>query len=438
MPNFTITTLGCKVNQCESEAISASLTADGWSSAAENQPAQLCIVNTCAVTSKAAMQSRQAVRKLIRSHPRARIVVTGCYAQTEPEEISRIKGIHDVIDHGRKHRIPQIVQSPKGGPRSPDLPPASGPDDSQLFAQFPAAAAGHRSRPFLKIHDGCDAFCTYCIVPHARGAGRSMEMEDVLARLTQLQAAGFHEVVLTGIHLGAYGMDLQPSPASLFELLLKIHESKAMDRIRLSSIEPFELNEDIIMLAAQSGSICHHFHVPLQSGDDEILRKMHRPYTRAVFKDLIHRLHHYLPEAAIGTDVLVGFPGESEAAFDHTCGLIEELPLTYLHVFPFSPRKQTPASRFPGQVPSKVTRERCRKLRDIGNIKKLSFYDSFIGKKLEVLVEGREARTTGNVKGITSNYIPVYLDHQEGLKNTLVSVSIDRVTGGRVFGTVME
>lgn len=430
---FRITTLGCKVNQYESDAIAQQLKDMGYIPAGAEDMADLCVVNTCTVTQKASMQSRQAVRQFIRSNSRAQIVVTGCYAQTEPEELKKIDGIHHIIGHGDKHYIPEIISSPKKDLRSLSLI-HSNILHEQHFKQFPEMVFGNRTRPFLKIQDGCDTFCTYCIVPYARGRSRSMPLESVLQNIHCLKKAGFHEVVLTGVHLGAYGLDLSPQ-TSLTDLLALISKSNAMGRVRLSSIEPHELTRDIIKLVAEIGVFCPHFHIPLQSGDDRTLERMHRPYTTSFFENLIVSIKDQVPDAAIGVDILAGFPGETEKAFENTYTLIERLPITYLHVFPFSPRPGTPAAKYPDKVPKKTIKARCESMRRLGNEKKYDFYKKFIGKTVEVLIEGKRDKSTGQLKGITSNYIPVHVVGEDDIFNTLVQVNIEKINkNNTVFG----
>jgi len=433
---FSITTLGCKVNQYESDALAFQLKGSGCHPVHREEKAHLYIINTCTVTQKASMQSRQAVRQAIRSNPGARIIVTGCYAQTEPDEIKKIKGVHHIIGHADKHKIPEIVLSLNR--KDPPYPTIIRRNiiTEQAFEQTPAAVSGNRTRPFLKIQDGCDSFCTYCIVPYARGRSRSMPLENVLENIRQLKQAEYHEVVLTGVHLGAYGLDLSPK-VDLTELLNRIHKSSPMDRVRLSSIEPHELTQDIIRLVAETESFCNHFHIPLQSGDDRVLKKMHRPYTNSFLKDLIIKINQWIPDAAIGVDTLIGFPGETENAFENTYSLIKELPITYLHVFPFSARKNTPASRYPKQVDSKTIKARCEKMRNLGHVKKRNFYTKFKGKKVEILVEDKRDKSTGLLRGITSNYIPVHINGDDNLKNTIVRVRIDSVdSNNKVFGAL--
>ena len=438
MPKFLITTLGCKVNQFESEALAQKLSDDGqWVMLRDKEIADLCIINTCTVTQKASMQSRQAIRQAIRSHPKALIIATGCYAQTEPDEIKKIKGVHHVIGHFDKHKIPDMILTGKEN----ILPSPVLKHKLHHFNSMPSAGLGYRTRPFLKIQDGCNAFCTYCIVPYARGSGRSLPPEQVLDNINKIHQAGYHEVVLTGINLGNYGIDLGKRESGLFDLLKRIRKSCTIDRVRLSSIEPPELTEDIIKCVAKSGSgpgkICHHFHIPLQSGDDFILKRMHRPYSRSFFIDLVEKIHMRLPDAAIGVDTLIGFPGESDRAFENTYSLIEQLPVSYLHVFPFSPRRGTPAYAYPERVDSLVIKKRCQKMRTLGKHKRSVFYNKFKGKILEILIEGKQKKSTNLLKGITSNYIPVLVKGADSLKNTMANVTINEVNdNNQVFGTI--
>ncbi len=446
MTTFTIKTLGCKVNQFESEALEQALAHQGYTVDSGNRPADICIINTCTVTQKASMQSRQAIRQAIRANPGARILVTGCYAQTEPEAIQKIAGVHEIVGHADKSRIPEILSNTAAVPPTPFCVHGkrSTDDSRQLTVNGQQAAIpgldlrkrGFRTRPFLKIQDGCNAFCTYCIVPHARGRSRSLPMETVLESIGRLKADGFQEIVLTGIHIGHYGLDLEPGTC-LTDLLAAIESADLMKRVRISSIEPAEISDELIDRVAKSQVFCRHFHIPLQSGDNGVLKRMNRPYTRELFQNLVLGIHDRIPDAAIGADVLVGFPGESDAAFDQTLSLISSLPITYVHVFPFSPRKGTPAYGFPDQVPPAVVKARCGSIRMLGKAKKKSFYRGHIGKEAQILIEGRRDAATGLLKGLTSNYIPVMLEGEDHLKNKLAKARIIRMQGeAAMFGRI--
>jgi len=434
MPKFTTATLGCKVNQCESESIAQCLALSGWTNAQNGSRADLCIINTCTVTHKASMQSRQAIRHAMRSNPGAQIIVTGCYAETEPDELKKIKGIHRIIGQNEKDRIFEIIKKeinytlPCSFVCEEDI-------SENGFMIAPAFNSGSRTRAFLKVQDGCDAFCSYCIVPYARGRSRSMPVERVIESINNLREAGYREVVLSGIHLGRYGIDLTPE-TSISSLLSLINDLKIAERIRLSSIEPNELSPEIIKLAVDSDNICHHFHIPLQSGDDDILNKMRRPYTREFFKTVVKRINESIPDASIGADILVGFPGETDSAFENTYSLIEELPVSYLHVFPFSPRNKTPASSFPDRVPAEIVKERCARMRKLGNLKKNFFYQKAVGTIVNVLVEDKRDVANDLLKGTSSNYLSVLIHGEDGIKNKIVKTSIDRIDGRFAFGTI--
>jgi threonylcarbamoyladenosine tRNA methylthiotransferase MtaB len=435
MPKFSITTLGCKVNQAESEALAHELLSSDWSATTGCDQAEVCIVNTCAVTQKAAMQSRQAVRKAIRANPKARVIVTGCYAQTAPREIDEIDGVDYVVGHDKKLSIGRMIRT-DGDKASETRDSAfSGMRPKRGFQRMPTATSAPRTRPFLKIQDGCDAFCTYCIVPYARGAGRSMPLDDVLQSVEQLAAAGFHEVVLTGIHLGAYGHDLAPA-TRLAELMERIDDKKSITRVRISSIEPFELTGEVIQRVARSDIFCQHFHIPLQSGDNRILKKMGRPYSPQNFYELISRIHKLMPDAAIGVDTLIGFPGESEAAFDSTYKLIADLPVSYLHVFPFSSRPGTAADKMANKVDPAVIKARCERIRKLGHQKRLKFYGRFTEKSLPVLIETKREGSSGLLKGISSNYLPVLIDGNDDLQNKIVEVKIEKLEGNKLYGVL--
>ncbi len=437
MPKFSITTLGCKVNQAESEAIARDLRSTDWFQTSDCGDSTVCIVNTCTVTQKASMQSRQAIRKAIRDNPDARIVVTGCYAQTAPHEINNIDGVDYIVGHDKKMTISRLVHSNGDTDLSPTLSTVETISNS-VQLQPPAVAATYsRTRPFLKIQDGCNAFCTYCIVPYARGRSRSLPMADVLDSIDELAAAGFHEVVLTGIHLGAYGRDLSP-PLDLATLLGRIRDSRPIDRVRLSSIEPLELNNEVILTVADSEIFCRHFHIPLQSGDDRILYQMGRPYSRQTFSDLILKIKKVMPDAAIGVDALIGFPGESDSAFRHTYDLIDDLPMSYLHVFPYSARPGTPAADLPEQIPHNIIRDRCEQLRKLGEKKRRHFYRDHLGKKVSVLIESKRDRESGFLKGVSSNYLPVWIDGNDSLKNKLVEVEIKRLEKNSLVGVLLK
>jgi threonylcarbamoyladenosine tRNA methylthiotransferase MtaB len=430
---FKIITLGCKVNQSESAALAQQLGERGLAATSDAGKVAFCVVNTCTVTSKAAAQSRQTARRAARDYPGAKIVVMGCDARTEPDAFHEIDGVTVVDGRGRGPDLDGLIR------RCGLLGLVGESTHDDILRHAPQKVLlSPRTRPFLKVQDGCNAHCTYCIVPRARGRSRSVPIEQILAQLTAFETAGFKEVVLTGIHLGAYGVDLDP-PLTLEAMLRRILASDTTLRLRLSSIEPGEVSDELIALVAESQTVCRHFHVPLQSGDDTILKRMGRPYSRGQFARVIDTIATRVPDIAIGVDVLVGFPGETEAAFNQTYNLIESLPVTYLHVFPFSPRPGTPAAKFPGQVTPEVIKQRCARMRHLGREKRRTFYQRFLGRQVVVLVEGTRDRVSGCLKGVSDHYLNVTFEGPEELMNRLVRVRLKRLDrGGNLFGSVVQ
>jgi len=411
MTTVAIATLGCKVNQFESEALMSALEQRGYGLVPFGEGADITIINTCTVTHRADFQSRQLVRRAFRSNPKSLIIVTGCYSQLEPETLAGIEGVKYLLGNREKGQIPDLLPLMREGgfPRIR----VSDIHEETLFSDLPLPSFHCHTRAFLKIQDGCDARCSYCIVPHARGQGRSLPPERVMEHLKGLKERGFKEVVLTGIHIGSYGLDLSP-PFTLEKLLRRIEEEETPDRIRLSSIEPMDFSEDLISLLSQSKKVCPHLHIPIQSGDDEILRRMNRNYDRSYLSDLIQELHRRIQKLSIGADVIVGFPGEAEERFKSTYELIESLPFSYLHIFPFSKRKGTPAFQFPQRVDEAVIKKRAEEMRELGKQKRQTFYRQFLHQELNVLVEDRKEKESGRWKGLSRNYIPVLLTHGSG------------------------
>ncbi len=424
MKKFKVITLGCKVNQCESAALAGLLEASGCRPGTADEKHDLVVLNTCTVTGKAAMQSRQAIRQAIRNHPQAQIVVTGCYAQTAPQEIGGIDGVDFIVGHGDKLKIADLISHYENRSTAPTLLHNDILKQARGFDPLPSVAPETRTRAFLKIQDGCNAFCTYCIVAHARGRSRSMLPDDVGTHLGRLAREGFQEIVLTGIHLGAYGKDLEPK-TSLNELLRSIAKSDSAARIRISSIEPTEVDTDLIGLMASPASfLCPHLHIPLQSADDSILRRMARPYGGDDFARIVRTVHRDISHAAIGVDVLVGFPGEDEDAFNRTMALIDALPVSYLHVFPFSARKGTPAAEFKPKVKESIVKERCKRMRRLGQEKKARFYQSNVGRVVDVLIEKAHP---GYIQGLSENYLPVVVPGADEVVNTIIKVRIEKM-----------
>jgi len=413
MTTISVATLGCKVNQFESEALMDALEQRGYALIPFEEGAEIIVINTCTVTHRADFQSRQMVRRAVRSNPHSLIIVTGCYPQVEPDAFLKMQGVDYLLGNREKNQIPDLLPLMQKG----KFPKVQVGDiqEEKHFSETPLHYFHRHTRAFLKIQDGCNADCSYCIVPHARGRSRSSQPEKVIENLKVLKEKGFKEVVLTGIHLGAYGLDLHP-PFPLEKLFRQLEKEETPDRIRLSSIEPGDFSPELISTLSQSNKICPHLHIAIQSGDDEILKKMNRDYDRSFLSDLIREVHLRIPKLSVGADVIVGFPGETEEKFKNTYGLIESLPFSYLHVFPFSRRKGTPAFQFPQRVDEKEIKKRAEMMRELGKQKRQGFYRQFLNQELSVLVEDRKDKETGRWKGLSRNYIPVLLTNDNGIK----------------------
>jgi threonylcarbamoyladenosine tRNA methylthiotransferase MtaB len=438
---ISVATLGCKVNQFESEALSDALGQKGYALIPFEEGSDITIINTCTVTHRADFQSRQMVRRAIRSNPDSLIIVTGCYPQVEPEAFLKMKGVHYLLGNGEKPQIPDLLPSMQR-----DEYPGVQVGDIQKethFSETPLHSFHRHTRAFLKIQDGCNAYCSYCIVPHARGRSRSLRPERVVENLKILREKGFKEVVLTGIHLGVYGLDFHP-PFPLERLIRQLEKEEIPDRIRLSSIEPGDFSPELVATLSRSTKICPHLHISIQSGDDEILKMMNRDYGHSFLFDLIRGLHLRIPGLSVGADVIVGFPGETEEKFKHTYGLVESLPFSYLHVFPFSRRKETPAFRFPQRVDEREIKKRAEAMRELGKEKRQAFYHQFLNQELSVLGEDRREKGTGRPKGLSANYIPVLLTHKNGTKepedwvNQEWTVRVTELAEKGVVGKILE
>jgi len=415
----SISTLGCKSNQYDSSALEDALKDASLDVVPFPGPADAYIINTCTVTGRTDYQSRQLIRKVRRQNPGALVIVTGCYAQVSPDEVAAIEGVDFVVGNPEKHRIVEYIMN--GRQTSPVKETGAWQDGTPWSLR--ARSSSGRTRANFKIQEGCDRSCSYCIIPRARGLSRSLPIKDVERELDFLVASGYREIVLTGIHLGDYGSDFG-EPSDLTSVVELIEKKDYPCRFRISSLDPDEVTERLIDLLKGSKRICNHLHLPLQSGDDAIIRKMHRPYTGALFAEKVEKLVASVPGISIGADIIAGFPGEGESEFENTFSLASNLPLSYLHIFPFSIRRGTPAASLPGQVESTVTKERCERLHELDLRKRRDFHKSFEGKPECVLVERVRDRKTGLLKGRSRNYIQVFLEGQDGLRGELTRVRL--------------
>jgi threonylcarbamoyladenosine tRNA methylthiotransferase MtaB len=401
---FRVITLGCKVNQYESDFFKESLLAAGLMEAPEGKAADIVIVNTCTVTASASHQSRQYIRRAVRENKGALVCAAGCYVQAFPKEVGSIEGIGLLVGNKKKKEIPELIIQGLGRRTFPRLVEAFSREEA--FESMPVRRHPARTRAFLKIQDGCESYCSYCIVPYARGPSRSLPPTEVLSLLEAMAEEGVKEAVLTGIHLGRYGGDLSPR-ASLISLLDYLGKHRLPLRIRLSSLEPTELDSELIAFISSQDWICKHLHIPLQSGDSEILKKMNRHYSPEQFARITEDIRSSMPLAAIGVDVMSGFPGESAQAHENTVALIRSLPITYLHVFPYSARPGTAAAAMGPQLEQVVVRERTSRLRAIGREKRILFHSLCLGGKFEVLFEAPFKEDPAFMRGTSDNYLPV-------------------------------
>jgi threonylcarbamoyladenosine tRNA methylthiotransferase MtaB len=410
-------TLGCKINQYETDAIRQEMVSRGNTVVPFEADADVYIINTCTVTAKSDYTCRQVIRAATRRGKGARVVVTGCYAQTRPEEILTIPGVDTVIGNRDKLFIPDYLSDAF----------STSERSAQSAKDFPVQVLREKTRGFLKIQDGCNNQCSYCIVPSARGKSRSAAPATIMEEFARMTTAGCPEVVLTGIHIGTYGTDLEPC-TNLTELLARLVGKRGTSRLRLSSIEPRELTSGIIELLGKG--LCRHLHIPLQSGDDTILMAMRRDYSAEFYHDLLKAVSTKIPDIALGADVIVGFPGESEKQFQNTLRFIEASPLTHLHVFSYSPRPGTPAAEMKEQVPASVKKKRSEMLRLLGSEKNLTFRKKILETVMNVVVEAKSDASKDMLTGLTDNYIRVFIDGADDEQiGRVIPVRITKVDG---------
>jgi threonylcarbamoyladenosine tRNA methylthiotransferase MtaB len=434
VPGFFVQSFGCRATQADGAALERQLATQGLSPANSALEAEFVVLNTCTVTAAADQDARASIRRIHRENPEARIMVTGCYAQRAPQEIAALPGVTWVVGNSHKHRVAEIVAAQGRQPAVPGSDHAgqsshprdfvsleavtlSGPAFTlvgDIFAHTELVAApvfagqsiAERTRPNLKVQDGCDNRCAFCIIPSVRGQSRSMKLERVIEEANALVAAGYREIVLSGINLGRWGRDFQPQQR--FEQLVRaLLEHTGIEKIRISSVEPMDWSDELIALVAASPRIARHAHVPLQSGSDRILRRMHRKYRPWHYAEKIRKIREAMPDAAIGADVMAGFPGETDELFEESRSFIEHLPFTYLHVFTYSSRPGTPSAAMPDQVPVHVARERNGVLRGLAAQKNLAFRKKFVGEALEVIT--LQAGDADSTEALSDNYVKVRL-----------------------------
>jgi threonylcarbamoyladenosine tRNA methylthiotransferase MtaB len=419
-------TLGCRLNQVDTRLLQTQLEARGFRTVGFEEPADVVVINTCTVTARAEFSDRQMIRRAARVSPGARLVVTGCWAQTSPDEVAAL-GVDLVVGNADKARLPDLLDVDARGTYVSDIARVRTVDAA------PVARWHGRSRAFLKVQDGCQHRCAFCVVPLARGASRSLEPASVLDQARRLVEGGHREIVLTGVDLGHYGADLRPR-TTLSGLLRSLVEVPGLRWLRLSSLLPAYFTPELIELVTTSPVVAPHLHIPLQSGSARVLRLMRRPYDPRMYRALIERLAAARPGLGLGADVIAGFPGETDADFADTIALVDALPFSYLHVFPYSPRTGTEAARLPGSLDPPTIARRSRALRDAARAKRDEFRRALVGRLEEVLVLETRDRATGGLVGLTGSYVEVVFPGPDRLMRTLAHVRVTGVSGERAAG----
>jgi threonylcarbamoyladenosine tRNA methylthiotransferase MtaB len=444
MPDtFFVENFGCRAEQADGAAIERRLLQRGLSRSERREDAQVVVLNTCTVTAEADKDARAAIRRVHRENPETKILVTGCYAQRAPGEIADLPGVTWVVGNSHKSKVAEVI-APRDFVSIRSL--ASASDSifvSDIFAHtellaapvFEASTHSEKTRPNLKVQDGCNNRCSFCIIPFTRGQSRSLDLKEAVRGVNELVAVGYKEVVISGINLGRWGRDFAKQ-ARFEDLVRAILERTALEKLRISSVEPMDWSDELIDLAASSPRIAKHVHVPLQSGSDTILRRMHRKYRPWHYAERLRKIRADMPDAAIGADVMVGFPGEKEALFEESRAFIASLPFTYLHVFTYSARPGTPAAEMSDQVPVQVARERNKILRDLAAEKNLAFRRSFVGKTVEAITLHRfDAKQT---EALTDNFLKMQLegkhDANQWVQARIKSISDDGLLGSAQLG----
>jgi threonylcarbamoyladenosine tRNA methylthiotransferase MtaB len=426
-------TLGCKVNQAESEAMKTLFQSRGYQVVDFNEPADVYVINTCTVTHLADRKSRQMIRQARRRNPDAVVAAVGCYVQANREEVAKHTDVDLLIGTEKRQNLVDLVE--KAGKEQRLINAVGDIMAAKEFEELPLDFPATRTRAFLKIQEGCNQFCTYCIIPYTRGPIRSLPLEKVLQAAEVYVAKGYKEIVLTGIHIGLYGTDLS-GDLTLVQAVEGLLAVPGLERLRISSIEPEEVTQELLALMAGSSKICPHLHIPLQSGSDRILAKMNRPYTTSDFCRVVNQARDLIPEIAISTDIIAGFPGEGEEEFAATIDFVRRQRFSRLHVFPYSPRRGTPAAAFKEQVTHQIKEERVRSLVKLGKELSLAFHRQQVGKTLSVLVEYEPDREIGLLAGYSGNYIRVLFAGTNNLAGRIVQVLITEALEDVCWGII--
>lgn len=434
MKKVAFYTLGCKVNQYETEAMAEAFENAGYEQVSFEENADVYVINTCTVTGLSARKSRQAIRRARQLNNNAIVAAVGCYPQTAKEEVESLPEVDIIAGTADRMKIPAYVEKFKAGKAK--ISAVGNIMKNHTFEDLKIERYKNRTRAFLKIQEGCSQFCSYCIIPYARGPIRSRPSVEVLREVQKLAGGGFREVVLTGIHIASYGKDL--GQMRLLELVSRIHEMDGIDRVRIGSIEPTIVTEEFAETAARMGKLCPHYHISLQSGCDETLARMNRHYTSAEYKKAIDLLREYIPDVAVTTDVMVGFPGETDEEFESTFEFLASIKLAKMHVFKFSPRKGTPAASFEGQVEGAVKEVRSARLLKLSEDCALEFNSSFIGRTMPVLYEQEVKGSDGFYEGLTTNYIRVVSKGNNSLAGNITMSKLLKAESDHIVGETAD
>lgn len=436
MAKIAFYTLGCKVNQADTASMENLFLRSGHQLVSFDGEADVYIINTCVVTNTGQRKSRQTIHRAIRKNPNALIVVTGCYPQTAAEEVKAIAGVDMIIGNQDRAQIVQLVEERLAHRQTDTLDAVHKLTASTAFEEMAAGDITDKTRAFLKIQEGCNQFCTYCIIPYARGPLRSRSLESIRTETQRLISAGFKEIVLIGIHLGCYGKE-NPDGPTLYDAVKTVLDVPGVQRLRLGSLESVEVDPRLLTLMQEDARFCRHLHLPLQSGCDKTLQAMHRPYTTAKFKTLLADIKTKVPDIAITTDVIVGFPGETEADFETTCKFAESCGFSKMHIFPFSARKGTPAEKFAGAVTEAVKKERADILGKIDETMHKAFLQAMVGQTAEVLFE--QPAGEDYFEGLTGNYQRVFVKSGgRNLGGEILPVKITAFDGEKLLGEIIK
>ena len=430
-------TLGCRTNQHDTAEMQTLLEKEGFVMVNQREKADAYVINTCTVTQKSDTSSRQAVKKSLELNPDALVVFTGCYAQLNPEEAAALPGLDLVLGNADKLEIAKLLKDKLRLWKKSEITEIVMSDihKKRIFRTIPVKSFQGITKAFIKVQTGCNEKCSFCTVVRARGKSVSDNRGNILNNIQEAISADFKEITLTGINLGTWGMDTGETFSSLVQDIIQLPGDF---RVRLSSINPMEIDNDLIRLIAETEKICSHLHIPLQSGDNKILKQMRRNYNREQYIEVIHRAVNAIPNLGLGADVIVGFPGETDAAFENTRKLIEELPFSYLHVFSYSPRRGTEANDYKDDIPGNIKKERNKILTQLIKEKGLEFRNKSLNTIATVLIENQRDKNNGKLKGHTDNYIPISLDGPDPLKNCLIPITLQNISGNFVEGCVLS